>query len=157
MKKGLLLVPMILLAYFLSIAMADEVDGLIKQLTKGNPSQRLAAAKALGEKKDPRAVNPLVTALKKDVSWDVRVASENALVSIGGPSVEPLVRVLKEDKDCFVRRRATRALKDIKDTCDPKALKNAAQQDVDCCVRKFAAKASQRLRIHRWQSFSMMQ
>jgi HEAT repeat protein len=141
MKKGLLLVPMVLLAYFLGIAMADEVDGLIKQLTSNNPQKRLAAAKALGEKKDPRAVNPLVAALKKDVSWDVRVASEGALISIGGPSVEPLVKLLKEDKDCFVRRRATRALKDIKDTCDPKALKNAAQNEVDCCVRRFAAKA----------------
>ena len=42
---------MVLLAYFLGIAMADEVDGLIKQLTSNNPQKRLAAAKALGEKK----------------------------------------------------------------------------------------------------------
>ena len=141
MKKNLVLVILVSLFCLMTSAAADEVDVLIKQLTKGNPSQRVAAAKALGEKKDPRAVNPLVTTLKRDIFWDARLAAEDALVSIGGPSVAPLVKLLKEDKDCFVRRRASRALKDIKEGCDPKALKNAAQQDTDCCVRRFAAKA----------------
>ena len=100
----------------------------------------VAGAKALGEKKDPRAVNPLVTTLKEDVFWDARLAAEEVLVSIGAPSVAPLVQLLKEDKDCFVRRRASRALKEMKEGCDPKALKNAVQQDTDCCVRRFAAK-----------------
>lgn len=141
MKKSLVLVAMVLLFCFMTSAAADEVDVLIKQLMKGNPSQRVAAAKALGEKKDPRAVNSLVTALKKDVFWDTRLAAEEALVCIGAPSVAPLVQLLKEDKDCFVRRRASRALKDMKEGCDPKILKNAAQQDTDCCVRRFATKA----------------
>ena len=140
MKKSLALVALVSLFCFMTSAAADEVDVLIKQLTKGNPSQRVAAAKALGEKKDPRAVNSLVSTLKKDVFWDARLAAEEALVSIGAPSVAPLVQLLKEDKDCFVRRRASRALKEMKEGCDPKALKNAAQQDTDCCVRRFAAK-----------------
>ena len=141
MKKSLVLVALVSLFCFMTSAVADEVDVLVKQLTKGNPTQRVAAAKALGEKKDPRAVSPLVNTLKKDVFWDARVAAEDALVSIGSPSVAPLVQLLQEDKDCFVRRRATRALKDVKGGCDPKALKKAAQQDQDCCVRRFAAKA----------------
>jgi HEAT repeat protein len=141
MKKSLMLVVLVSLFYFMTSAAAGEVDVLINQLTKGNPSQRAAAAKALGEKKDPRAVNLLVTALKKDVFWDVRLAAEDALVSIGAPSIAPLVQLLKEDKNCFVRRRAARALKEMKEACDPKVLKNATQQDSDCCVRRFAAKA----------------
>ncbi len=141
MKKSLLLIGLVSVFCFIMSAAADEVDVLIKQLTKGNPAQRVAAAKALGEKKDPRAVNPLITTLKKDVFWDARLAAEDALARIGAPSVAPLVQMLKEDKDCYVRRRAARTLKEIKEECDPKALKNAAQQDVDCCVRRFAAKA----------------
>ncbi len=140
MKKFLALVALVSLFCLMTIAAADEVDVLIKQLTKGNPSQRVAAAKALGERKDPRAVNPLVTTLRKDVFWDARLAAEEALVSIGSPSIAPLVQLLKEDNNCFVRRRASRALKQMKG-CDPKALKNAAQQDIDCCVRRFAARA----------------
>ena len=141
MKKRVALVALVSLFCFMTSAAADEVDVLIKQLRKGNSSQRVAAAKALGEEKDPRAVDSLVTALKKDIFWDARLAAEEALVSIGAPSVAPLVQLLKEDKDCFVRRRASRALKEIKEGCDPKALKNATQQDTDCCVRRFAAKA----------------
>ena len=141
MKKSLLLIGLVSLFCFIISAAADEVDVLIKQLTKGNPTQRVAAAKALGEKKDPRAVSPLITTLKSDVFWDARLAAEDALARIGAPSVAPLVQLLKEDKDCYVRRRAARALKEVKDACDPKALKNATQQDIDCCVRRFAAKA----------------
>jgi len=132
---------LVLLVYFVGSAMADEIDVLIKQLAKGKESQRLAAARALGERKDPRGVAPLVSALKEDSNWGVRIAAEEALVKIGAPSAGPLVQILKDDKDSFVRRRAARALKELSDTCDPRALKNAAQQDIDRCVRRFVARA----------------
>jgi HEAT repeat protein len=141
MKRNVVLLAVVSLFCLMTIAAADELDVLITQLTKGKPAERVAAAKALGEKKDPRAVNPLVNTLRKDVFWDARLAAEEALVSIGVPAVGPLTQLLKEDKDCFVRRRASRALKGMKEGCDPKALKNATQQDTDCCVRRFAAKA----------------
>jgi HEAT repeat protein len=140
MKKYVVLVGLLLLVFFVGSAVADEIDALIKQLTKSNPAQRLAAAKALGERKDPRAVIPLVTVLKKDTNWDVRLAAEDALVSIGSPSVEPLVQLLKEEKSCFVRRRSVRAVKEIKDPCAAEGLLKAAATDVDCCVRRFAAR-----------------
>jgi HEAT repeat protein len=141
MKKGLLLSVLVLIVCFVSSAVADEVDVLIKQLSKGNVSQRLAAAKGLNEKKDPRAVTSLVTALRKDPNWDVRLAAEDALVSIGSSSVKPLVQILQEEKECFPRRRAARALTDLKETCDPRELKNLAQKDKDCFVRRCAARA----------------
>ena len=141
MRKGLISFVLVSLFCFLTSVAADDVDVLIKQLSKGNPKERVAAAKELGDKKDSRGVNPLITALKKDRSWDVRLAAENALVSIGGPSIPALIQLLNEDQNCFVRRRAARALKDMDETCDPKALKKAAKQDSDCCVRRFAIKA----------------
>jgi len=141
MKKIFVLVALVSVCCFAASAVADEVDVLIKRLASGNPDVRLAAAKALGEKKDPRAVNPLVTTLKKDVVWDVRLAAEASLVSIGAPSAAPLLETLKEDKDRYARRRAARALKDMKETCDPRALKKAAQEDIDFCVRRFLVRA----------------
>jgi HEAT repeat protein len=141
MKKGLLLSVLVLIVCFVSSAVADEVDVLIKQLRKGNVSQRLAAAKGLNEKKDPRAVTPLVAALRKDANWDVRLAAEEALISIGSSSVKPLLQILQEDKEGFARRRAARALGDLKETCDPRQLKNLAQKDKDSFVRRCAARA----------------
>jgi HEAT repeat protein len=140
MKKYSFLATVLIICFIGSVA-ADEIDALIKQLKSSKLTQRLAAAKALGEKKDTRAVNPLVSVLKKDANWDVRLAAENALVSIGSPSVEPLVQILKEEKECFVRRRAARALKELRDTCDPRTFKNASQKDNDCFVRRVAARA----------------
>jgi len=140
MKKCAVLVGLVLFVCFAGSGVADEIDVFIKQLTKGNSTQRLAAAKALGEKKDARAVIPLVTALKKDANWDVRLSAEDALVKIGSPSVEPLVQLLKEEKSCFVRRRSVRAVKEIKDPCAAEGLVKAAATDADCCVRRFAAR-----------------
>ena len=141
MKKILVLVALVSVYYFMASAAADEVDVLIKQLATNNPDERLAAAKALGEKKDPRAVNPLLTTLKKDWFWDARLAAEAALVNIGAPSAAPLIQTLKEDKDLYAKRRAARALKDMKEGCDPKALKKAAKEEIDFCVRRFLVRA----------------
>ena len=140
MKKYMVLVGVVLFVCFVRSAVGDEIDVSIKQLTKGNATQRLAAAKALGERKDPRAVIPLVMALKNDMNWDVRLAAEDALVRIGPPSVEALVQLLKEEKSCFVRRRSARTVKEIKDPCAAEHLVKAAATDIDCCVRRFAAR-----------------
>ena len=140
MKKYAFLTAVLLLC-FMGTAVSDEIDGLVKQLGKGNPTERLIAAKELGQSKDPRAVSSLVKALKSDRNWDVRLAAEDALVRIDSPSVTPLIQMLKEEGNCFVRRRAARALKEIKDPLAVEVLENAAFKDTDCCVRRFAAMA----------------
>jgi len=141
MKKYVPLIGFVLLVWFARSAVADEIDGLIKQLTKGDLTQRIAAAKTLGERKDPSAVIPLVTILKRDTNWDVRLSAEDALVKIGAPAVEPLTQLLMEEKSCFVRRRSVRAMKGMKDPCVAEGLVKAAATDADCCVRRFAARA----------------
>lgn len=140
MKRYAFLATVLLICFVGSVA-ADEIGVLIKQLNSIKSDTRLSAAKELGKRKDPRAVKPLVSVLRSDKKWEVRLAAEDSLVSIGSPSVEPLVQILKEEKDCFVRRRAARGLKELKDTCDPRALKNATQKDTDCFVRRIAARA----------------
>jgi HEAT repeat protein len=140
MKKYAFLTAVLLLC-FMGTAVADEIDGLMEQLSNGNPAERLTAAKELGGSKDPRGIGPLIKALKSDRNWDVRLAAEDALVSIGSPSVTPLIQMLKEEGNCFVRRRSARALKEIKDPRAVEALENAALKDADCCVRRFAAMA----------------
>jgi hypothetical protein len=120
---------------------ADEVDVLIKQLKSSNSNERLAAAKELGERKDPRAVNPLASTLRTDKTWEVRLAAEDSLIKIGPPSIEALLKVIREEQTCNPRRRAARALKQIPDPCSAETLMKASAEDPDCCVRKFAARA----------------
>ncbi len=55
---------------------------------------QVAAATALGDTGDERAVEQLLTALKSD-DESVRSASAEALGKIGGPAVEPLIASLK--------------------------------------------------------------
>ena len=131
----------VLVLWVIAVAAADDIDTWIKQLKNINSSDRVAAAKQLGTTKDPRAVNPLVSAMRDDRNWEVRLAAEDALVSIGSYSTEPLIQVLKEEKTCFPKRRAARALEQIKDPCATEGLMKAAAEDADCCVRRFAARA----------------
>jgi hypothetical protein len=140
MKKRWVLVGFVLFVFFAGNVIADEIDELIGQLKSLSSEKRLAAAKELGNTKDPRAVKPLASVMRDDRSWEVRLAAEHALVSIGSASTEALIQVLK-DKTCFPRRRAARALEQIKDPCSTEALMKASREDADCCVRRFAARA----------------
>lgn len=140
MKKYAFL-SMVLLICFIGSVAADEIDVLIKQLKSSKSTVRLAAVKELGNRRDSRAVNPLVSVLRSDANWEVRLATEDSLVRIGSPSAAPLAQLLKEEKTCFPRRRAARALREIKDPCAAENLKKASVEDKDCCVRKFAARA----------------
>jgi HEAT repeat protein len=63
---------------------------------------------ALGELGDPRAVEPLIAALK-DEKADVNQAASGALARLGEPALEPLVAAL-EDEDGRARAAAARAL-----------------------------------------------
>jgi len=87
----------------LRIAGAREeraVLALIEALADEYSTVREVAAKALGEIKDPRAVEPLVeaAAAKDEHSTDVRQAIEDALVAIGGPAVPAMIGELRKEK-----------------------------------------------------------
>ena len=86
-----------------------NVPGMLNALNHKNWIIREGAAKALGEYKEVRAVEPLILALKDEDS-DVRGNAVTALGNIGDSrAVGPLIQALK-DKDGVVRRRAAYAL-----------------------------------------------
>jgi len=87
-----------------------DVDGLVRALAPENDYDvREAAADALGEIGDPRAVEPLIAALG-DPDGDVREAAAEALGTIGDPrAVGPLTAALK-DPSGGVRQEAEKAL-----------------------------------------------
>ena len=115
---------------------AADVDTLVQDLKDNDLIVRLHAAKALGEAKDARAVEPLIAALGDKGCGHT---AANALAKIGKPAVEPLIVALKNENP-FVRRNAAEALGEIKDSSAVKPLINALK-DNDLIVRRNAAKA----------------
>jgi HEAT repeat protein len=115
---------------------AADVDTLVQDLKENDLIVRLHAAKALGEAKDARAVEPLIAALGDKGCGHT---AANALAKIGKPAVEPLIVALKNENP-FVRRNAAEALGEIKDASAVKPLINALK-DNDLIVRRNAAKA----------------
>ncbi len=114
----------------------------IKPLTESlddnnnNYLTRIEAVKALEKIGNPRAVEPLINALK-DKYLDVRSHAAEALGRIGDPrAVEPLIEALK-DENGFVSKTVAEALANIGEpSVKPliKALKNS-----DSCLRSNAA------------------
>jgi len=99
---------------------SDEANRVVPELIvvlqdqRKDPEVRKNAAEALGKIKDPRAVEPLIEALK-DKDFRVRWNAAEALGEIGDPkAVKPLIAALK-DKDSTVRLYAAEALGKIKD------------------------------------------
>ncbi len=115
---------------------AADVDTLVQDLKDNDLIVRLHAAKALGEAKDARAVEPLIAALGDKGCGHT---AANALAKIGKPAVETLIVALKNENP-FVRRNAAEALGEIKDASAVKPLIDALK-DNDLIVRRNAAKA----------------
>ncbi len=62
--KTKLILALLMLAALATSAVADEVDDLILDLKYGQANVRANAACSLGSIGDPRAVDPLIAALK---------------------------------------------------------------------------------------------
>jgi hypothetical protein len=92
---------------------APAVAPLIDNLKDANHEVRVDVVNALGEIKDPRAVEPLIEALKDTAHVSA------VLVALGKiqdhRAVEPLIAAL-EDKDPYVRLDAVWALGEINDS-----------------------------------------
>jgi len=126
--------------FFVGDSLAGGADKLVNDLRSSNPAVREEAARRLGDSKDPAAVEPLIVILKKDKDRSVRWSAEDALVNIGGPAVEPLIKMLNDDS-WRVRRRAVRTLGKIRDPRSIEPLVASMKTDGDCYVRKSAARA----------------
>jgi HEAT repeat protein len=95
---------------------APAVEPLILIVKDNYPALSADAMAALAAIGDPRAVEPLVEALREPPTWrhrefdDVPAAAAKALGELGAPAVEPLARVLLKDQDGYVRQRAATIL-----------------------------------------------
>ena len=74
---------------------APAVDPLIEALNDNHAAVRKEAVLILGKIKDPRAVAPLIGALK-DKDYDVEHRAADALANIGDPAVGPLIAGFKD-------------------------------------------------------------
>lgn len=102
------------LAFLVSLSVADDVDDSIIDLQDPDPQIRGNAAAWLESNGDQRAVDPLIEALK-DESEYVRMEAAHALGRIGDTrAVDPLIEALK-DEIGNVRSSASEALGAIGD------------------------------------------
>jgi len=74
------------------------LDEAPKYLDDSNESTRMRAAAALGKLGDARAVPVLIEKLDDEL-WNVRYVAQAALVRIGKPSVQPMLRALPKAPD----------------------------------------------------------
>jgi hypothetical protein len=93
----------------------DPVALAAQRLQSHHASSRRDGAQTLGRLHDPRAVPPLVHALKYDSSKDVKIAAALALGEIGGRDVElVLERCIIYEKHQEVRDAAAQALRRLR-------------------------------------------
>nr|WP_320161444.1 HEAT repeat domain-containing protein [uncultured Methanoregula sp.] len=119
------------------------LEGLIQYLKDStDPNVRQYAAYLLGKAKNPRAIQPLITALG-DFDKSVREQAMLALSAIGQAAIEPLTAAMKEPK-WETRYRAAEALGKI---ADDKAVRPLIQglKDSRDHVRYMAAKGLREL------------
>jgi HEAT repeat protein len=123
--------------------MTDPVAEQIAALRDDDWAIREEAATLLGELKDPRAVDPLVSVLR-DQDRSVREAAAGALASIGAPSVMALGTCLT-DPELSVQEAASAVLASIADARVLNQLIHALRSP-DWIVRMHAAKALGRIK-----------
>lgn len=102
---------------------ASALTALVQLLRSGKPPYRAEAARRLGALRDARAVRYLIPSLTED---DCGMESSAALLRIGTPAVEELLRYLSDDPDLDnvtpeLKEQVARVLGKIRDprTVDP--------------------------------------
>ena len=120
------------------------LDPLLKIVEFPKLHVRLGAIEALGEIRNPRAIEPLVQRLKKDPDHEVRWVAAIALGEIGDPRVVPDLISAMHDSDRYVRYGAAKALEVLHwtpDNSDEQAYFHIALQDWHA-VKKMGPKAT---------------
>ncbi|MBI3812032.1 MAG: HEAT repeat domain-containing protein [Nitrospirae bacterium] len=138
------LVAGILLLSFAGTALADRVDDLLKKLQSKLTMDRREAAYELGKTKDPRAVSPLIAALKDEEPM-VRLDVSGALSDIGKPVVDPLIQAMKLDNDSIFLWNAIWVLEEVGDPKAIELLKETQQKHPDPVIQQLSKYALDKL------------
>jgi len=139
-----ILVACLLFFSVTGVALADRVDDLLKMLQSKTPMDRREAAHELGKIKDPRAVSPLIAALKDEEPM-VRLDVSGALIEIGKPVVEPLIEAMKHDNDPIFLWNAIRVLEEVGDPRAIEPLKEIEQKHPDKDIQQISKYALEKL------------
>lgn len=92
--------------------LTDAVEPLIRILTGNDRSSvKASAAGALGRIGDARAIEPLIQVLGRK-NWFVQRAASRALIRIGTPAIEPLIRAAQA-QTLLARKRIMRTLSEV--------------------------------------------
>jgi len=141
------LIPFLIVVSVVSFggtALADRLDDLVKKLQSKTTLDRREAAHELGKAKEPRAVGPLISALK-DAEPMVRLDVSGALIEIGKPVVEPLIQAVRLDNDPIFLWNAIRVLEEIGDPKAIEPVKEIQQKHQDPSIQQIAKYALDKL------------
>jgi len=120
---------------------AGKVSVLADSLKDPDPAVRRAAARGLGEERDPAAVPPLMGIVNTDPDEGVRLAALGSLVMIGDKSAMPAYEKALGDKSEWMRQSAAEALNGTWQKSAHKALVQALKNDPSDKVRRAVAEA----------------
>lgn len=120
-------------------------ESLVKDaLENEDPGKREDAIIALGESKDPGAIEIISKVLANDPNEDMRLSAIDALLDIGDKSiVEPLSIALR-DRDPWIRESAVEALGEVGGEAAVELIKSALN-DEDGSVRELAQETLEEL------------
>jgi len=99
--------------------MSKTFDSLLKNITHTDPAKRQAAVKSLGQSRDPRAVDTLITLLN-DPDESVRDQAADGLVAVNDEkAIQPLI-------ECFIdpKRKSVPDIDGHESTHIPAAIKH---------------------------------
>jgi HEAT repeat protein len=118
----------------------EDVEALIEAMRSDEELfVRNAAAHSLGRIKDPRAIEPLITAMLQDIA--VREEAVKSLAAIGGPTVEARIRSLSRSEDSLAREYAMGALALLNDDGHLTTFIEESMADPSPSVRRQAVEA----------------
>ncbi len=124
-----------------------DVPGLIKALGARDRHKAAAAAHALGEIGDARAVESLLAVIQeRETSYAVQLSAADALGQIGNVrAVQPLIAMLEDEKTPNLRAAVARALGQIGDARAVDSLRTALMGEADSGTRRAIVEALERI------------
>lgn len=116
----------------LALSNVDTLPTLINWLTQGeDPDLRIYTALLLGEQKDPRAIQPLISALK-DPDVNVRYHASEALGNLRAVEAVEALAEIAESRDFFLAFPALEALMRIGDPLGADRLVSLLEDEMLC-------------------------